>query len=633
MIERGPVATHPDGTPERLGRYRLLRPISTGGMARVFEGRRESLAGVAPRVAIKVILPDYASDEGFRDLFVNEARIGALLQHQNLVQIQDFDSDGGLYYLVMEYVEGVTVRRTVSLCRKHGIAPAVSVIAEIGRQVCDGLHHAHTATSEDGRALHLVHRDIKPSNLMLNPQGVVKILDFGISHALINRERKGAVRGTWGYMAPEQAEGVGLGPATDLFGLAAVLYEMAALEALFPEKEPDEIRGLLDRDEAARRASQLSGSMSPLAGVLIRALQRDPAARFTSAAAMARTLGALVVDPVTAREQLVQFQSTIADLARPGGPATADHRGSSSTFDRQGALSQPGRASGVPSSGSPVSAAAASRGHAPGRSDPAVGLPVFVGKLHGPEPAVGPVHLHEPEPDAVPAPAPSWLQALGAALFVIVAFAVVTFTAWQLVGHQEVRPPVPPPRPVENPLAGVVGDEDLLDVPILDAPILDAPEAPAPDPAAMATPPEDVVINARIAPPEQPVEASPPAGDVLPREAPAPVEPDPRSPPDLSLVIPPPPQGADPTSTTAQRAVARTTGRLTVSSIPRAQVVIDGRFVRYSPLFRFEVEAGTRSITLITDDKRSATFRVDVPAGGEVRRVWSFDEGNFTGGD
>ena len=96
------VPRHPDGTPERLGRYRLVRPVSTGGMARVFEGRRESLAGVAPKVAIKVILPDFAADSSFRDLFVNEARIGSLMQHGNLVQIQDFDLEDGVYYLVME---------------------------------------------------------------------------------------------------------------------------------------------------------------------------------------------------------------------------------------------------------------------------------------------------------------------------------------------------------------------------------------------------------------------------------------------------------------------------------------------------------------------------------------------------
>ena len=103
------VGEHGDGEekfPETLGRYRLVRRISTGGMAQVFEARRESLAGVAPRVAIKVILPEHAQDMNFQRLFVNEARIGSQLQHPNLVQIQDFEREKERFYLVMEYVEG-----------------------------------------------------------------------------------------------------------------------------------------------------------------------------------------------------------------------------------------------------------------------------------------------------------------------------------------------------------------------------------------------------------------------------------------------------------------------------------------------------------------------------------------------
>ncbi|MBN1337133.1 MAG: protein kinase, partial [Deltaproteobacteria bacterium] len=108
MADRQHPSTEPKDTlPERLGRYRLVRLVSTGGMARVYEGRRESLAGVSPRVAIKVILPGYDTDAAIQSLFVNEARVGARLEHQNLVQIQDFDQEGDRFYLVMEFVDGV----------------------------------------------------------------------------------------------------------------------------------------------------------------------------------------------------------------------------------------------------------------------------------------------------------------------------------------------------------------------------------------------------------------------------------------------------------------------------------------------------------------------------------------------
>ncbi|MFN7146105.1 MAG: serine/threonine-protein kinase, partial [Myxococcota bacterium] len=178
-----------------LGPYRLIRPISAGGMARVYEGRLDSLAGVTTRVAVKVIHPDFANEAAFQELFITEARISARLEHQNLVRIQQFNREGHLYYLVMEYIDGITFRKIISMCRKHRLQLPVQVIAELGRQVCEGLHYAHNLTTEAGEPLHLVHRDVKPSNLMLNAHGVAKVLDFGISSAHGTVDHAGAVKG------------------------------------------------------------------------------------------------------------------------------------------------------------------------------------------------------------------------------------------------------------------------------------------------------------------------------------------------------------------------------------------------------------------------------------------------------
>ncbi len=314
---------------QRLGRYRIVRPLSKGGMALVYEARRESLAGVSPRVAIKLILPEHATSETYKDLFVNEARLGASMHHQNLVQIQDFDCEGDNWFLVMEYVEGLTLRRIIQLAEYAGGAIPLSVVAEIGRQACDGLHYAHTAADDRGLALHLVHRDMKPSNLILSPHGVVKVLDFGISKGRLREERKGSVRGTWGYMAPEQAMGAEVRPTADVFGLAVVLYELAALRPMFVDQDRETIRRLLRDDHAARMAATLDGSLyGPLIGVLVRALQRDPAARFDSCASFARALSGLLPDPVTAREEVVRFHRAMADVearARPAGATPVPH--------------------------------------------------------------------------------------------------------------------------------------------------------------------------------------------------------------------------------------------------------------------------------------------------------------------
>ncbi|MEL6349671.1 MAG: serine/threonine-protein kinase [Myxococcota bacterium] len=467
--------------PERLGRYRLVRAISTGGMARVYEARREAIEGVAPRVALKVILPKHAKDDAYRQLFINEARVGSMLRHQNLVAVQDFDAAEGLFYLVMEYVEGVTLRQAIREARKRGAMIPLTVIAEVGRQVCDGLHHAHSAQSGDGRHLQLVHRDLKPSNLMLNPQGVAKLLDFGISKAHMTEERPGAIRGTWGYMSPEQAAGAAIGPPADLFGLAAVLYEMAALQPLVSEKKPDEIRALLARDEAARRASRLSGQHGPLASVLVRALQRDPLARYPSAGAMGRALSALAGDPVVAREHLVRFQKFVVQA-----------RSAAAAPERR------------------VSASSA----APEAPDDS-GLPLRVGDVHGVAPA-----------KEITAPTPQrtgvihQVQTILAALFIGAAIGIIGFTAWKIVDQQPGVPAapapaltntspddIPPPPERVTPPEPTPTEDVTLTKPGSKPPPQPAPQplpqpAPDPDPSAVPDPtpvevaPEPVAIEA-----------------------------------------------------------------------------------------------------------------------------------------
>ena len=530
-----------DGTPERLGRYRLVRPISTGGMARVFEARRESLAGVNPRVAIKIILPDFADNRPFQDLFVHEARIGSMLQHQNVVQIQDFDCQDGLYYLVMEFVDGITLRRVASLCRRHGVPMPLDVIAEIGRQVCDGLAHAHGAEADDGAPLNLVHRDIKPSNLMLNPQGVVKLLDFGISKGWSRPEHKGAVRGTWGYMSPEQAEGESVTGSADLFGLAAVLYELATVQPLFTEKEPDVLKELLSRDEAARRAARMSREYSGLARVLVRALQRDPAARFESALAMGRALAGLVQDPVSARDGLNRFQTHIETL------------NTQTTVVRKASAPRASKADEDPVS---VTSETSEQG-----------LPLSFGDVERP---VRPVR--RVEDGGSPAMQIDWGK-VALPIYFLVAIGILVFTGSRLMNEGSGTAPAVEAEAVEAaPVGQVLQQHSTEPEPVAEpAPIAE----PEPEPEPVAVVPVPVPVKVAVTRPGQ--------------------------------------------------------GRITISSIPRAEVYVDGKLIKSTPLFKHDVPAGARSIELKTSDGKTHSFKLDVRDGADIHKVWSFNDGKFVG--
>ncbi|GDX81285.1 hypothetical protein LBMAG42_30960 [Deltaproteobacteria bacterium] len=569
-----PVApSEPALAPERIGPYRLLRPISAGGMARVYEGRFDSLAGVSTRVAIKVIHPDFANEGGFQELFIQEARISARLEHLNVVRVQQFNREGDLYYLVMEYIDGVTFRKIVTACRKHGLRVPPGLLAELGRQACEGLHYAHMLADEHGNPLRLVHRDMKPSNLMLNVQGVVKVLDFGISYAHGHQESRGSVKGTWGYMAPEQAEGEAVGAAADLFGLASVLYEVATLEPLFVETDNTRIRRALASDEAARRAAGLGGAYADVGSVLVRALQRDPAARFRTGEAMGKALGQLVADPMSARDELVRFVDELRARDRAGAAPQADKAASSASVSTM-------------------------RPQGPG------GLPIVTGNMHAPARPARPAGAQKRRS--------STFAAVFSVAFAFFSVGVLGFTAWRIFT------PSKPSLAVASPAGS--GSMSPPDASVAPPPVPSATPTSAP---AVATPgPSVPVVKVSVAGEE------PPAPPARPASTPKPAAPRGTAPPVATVPV------ATETlvkSLTVEDASAKTAeGLLSISATPRAQVMVDGAYVRFTPLFQHSVPAGPHTVLLVTEDGRRKTFRLEVPAGAEVRRIWLFDESRWS---
>jgi serine/threonine protein kinase len=209
-------------------RYQILAKLAVGGMAEIFLVRGASVAGVERYCVLKRILRDRASDAQFVQMFVDEARLAAQLQHPNIASVYDIGMLGDSYFFTMEYVHGETVRslleRAQELNRQVPLACVLTIIAG----TASGLHHAHERNSNDGRPLGIVHRDVSPSNLMVSFEGNVKLVDFGVAKAddRAVETQSGTVKGKISYLSPEQCRGARVDRRSDLFSLGIVMWEL-----------------------------------------------------------------------------------------------------------------------------------------------------------------------------------------------------------------------------------------------------------------------------------------------------------------------------------------------------------------------------------------------------------------------
>lgn len=265
----------------RIGRYELVTPLGTGGMAQVMVARTVGPEGLGRLVALKRILPHLTAEPEIVQQFLDEARIGLRLSHPNLVTFHDFGQAGGTYYIAMELVRGADLDHWIRA--SSGPLPANFAVGVIA-QALAGLHAAHEARAEDGSLLGLVHRDLSPQNLVVGFDGVVKILDFGVAKARCQRTvtLPGIVKGKPVYMSPEQAAGERVDRRSDLFAMAIILYE--ALTGVLPFDKGDDTRSMEAIVSDPAPANPLIPA--PIWEVLSTALAKDPAQRFRTAAEM-----------------------------------------------------------------------------------------------------------------------------------------------------------------------------------------------------------------------------------------------------------------------------------------------------------------------------------------------------------
>ncbi len=282
------------GVGKTVGRYALIHRLGHGGMAAVYLGRATGRAGFEKLVAVKVIHPHLGAEPEFVEMFLDEARIAARLHHPHVVEIHDLGDADGVFFMVMEYVEGETLASLLRQLRKLGQQLPLSAVLQVVADACEGLAAAHDLTDVDGRPMHLVHRDVSPHNLLVSMDGRVKVVDFGIAKATGRRSntRTGQLRGKLAYMSPEQASGETIDHRTDLFALGAVLWEMLANERLFTaETESETLARVMAWDTADIR-EHCKDLPEGVVALVERALARDPEVRFASAQEMLRDVRA-----------------------------------------------------------------------------------------------------------------------------------------------------------------------------------------------------------------------------------------------------------------------------------------------------------------------------------------------------
>jgi len=272
--------------PKTIGRYQIVDRLAVGGMAELFKAQLQGHHGFEKLVVIKKILPHLATDRTFVEMFIDEAKITAQLDHRNIVQVFELGTDADTPYIAMQFVDGVDVLALLRECARAQIRLPADIAALIARDTLDALDYAHHAVDHGGRALGIVHRDISPGNVLLSWRGDVKLTDFGIARAAERRHKTeaGTLKGKYGYMSPEQVSGAEVDHRSDLFAVGILLAEMVMARRLFTSTNDLDIL-LMVRDARLDRLLKYANEFPvELRAITTRALQRRPEERWQSAA-------------------------------------------------------------------------------------------------------------------------------------------------------------------------------------------------------------------------------------------------------------------------------------------------------------------------------------------------------------
>jgi len=264
-------------------------------MAEIHLARLAGVEGFEKIVVVKRLLPELVASKAYIAMLLDEGKLAGRLDHPNVCEVFELGKDGGEYFLVMPYLDGVPATDFIARPRDPDRLSQLRVACGIVTQACGGLHHAHELRAADGNALGLVHRDVSPSNLFVTTTGLVKVLDFGIAKVIGGAETEaGTIKGKTQYMAPEQLLGEPLDRRCDLFALGIVLYELATHQRLF-KRASDYLSARAILEDPIPRADAVDPAVpAALADVIAKALERDRDKRYATAKELARAIEAAI---------------------------------------------------------------------------------------------------------------------------------------------------------------------------------------------------------------------------------------------------------------------------------------------------------------------------------------------------
>jgi len=299
------------GAGHVLGRYELLMPIASGGMATVWAARLKGTRGFQKTVAIKTMLPSMSEDPQFEDMFISEATLASYVHHPNVVEILELGEENGVLFLVMEWVDGEPLSVLMKAAAKKGGIP-LPIGIRIATQACGGLHAAHELRNSAGELLGLVHRDVSPQNVLVAYDGIIKVVDFGVAKATAVASEAhtsaGQIKGKAAYMSPEQARGGTIDRRTDVFAVGILLYQMST--GRHPFRAENDVATLYNicSEAAVFPPRRIVPTIPPaLEAVIQQALAKDVTRRYATANDLLRALDRVMPDERASDDEVRAF--------------------------------------------------------------------------------------------------------------------------------------------------------------------------------------------------------------------------------------------------------------------------------------------------------------------------------------